>query len=493
MNRSDVSRRGFLQTCALGASAAALPVQAFGKSKSHKRPNVLFLLADDQRPDSIGAFGNPYIQTPNIDCLIENGFSFRRNYCFGSNSGAVCIPSRAMINCGKSYFRVKHDLSDTRIMPEIFQENGYTTFGTGKWHNQQKSYLRGFQKGKNIMFGGMSDHPRVPVVDLSPDGKVVNKRTGDGYSSEIFANSAIEFIENHKEDKPFYAYVAFTAPHDPRNPPTEYREMYYKKRPPLPFNFKPQHPFDNGQMVLRDENLGAWPRTEEMIRDQLAEYYGLITHLDVQIGRILETLKRTGHADNTIIVYAADHGLAVGSHGLLGKQNVYEHSMGCPLVFSGPGIPKGGSTQAFSYLFDIFPTLCSITGVDTPDDVDGKCLRPIWEGKQTKVRDTVFTSYCKIQRAVRDDQWKLIRYPKINHTQLFNMKDDPNELYNLANEPGQAGRVKKMMKLLKKWQKESGDDLPLSVDNPKKKEIDLTGHERKPDKWQPDWIIKKYF
>jgi arylsulfatase A-like enzyme len=246
-------------------------------------------------------------------------------------------------------------------------------------------------------------------------------------------------------------------------------------------------------MAGRDENLAPWPRTEDVIRDQLAEYYGLITHLDEHIGRVLRALKKSDHAENTIIIYAADHGLAVGSHGLLGKQNIYEHSMGCPLVFAGPGIPKGSSTEAFSYLLDIFPTVCALTGMQAPPDVEGKNLQPIWEGKVDNVRDSIFLSFSKIQRSMRDERWKLIRYPRINHTQLFDLKDDPDELNNLAKDPAQAERIKEMLHLLTKWQQKVGDDLPLTVANPGPKEIDMTGRQRRPDRWQPEWIRKKYF
>jgi arylsulfatase A-like enzyme len=398
-----------------------------------------------------------------------------------------------MIHSGRSYFNVNSKLSGVRIMPEVLAENGYTTFATGKWHNKEESFLRGFQKGKAIFFGGMSDHTKVPVVDLCPDGKLVNKRIGKKFSSELFTNAAIEFLENYQDDKPFFAYVAFTAPHDPRNPPVKYRRMYYENRPPLPKNFMPQHPFDNGHMVGRDESLAAWPRTEDVVRDQLAEYYGLITHLDEHIGRILRALEHSDHAENTIIIYAADHGLAVGSHGLLGKQNIYEHSMGCPLIFAGPGIPKGKFTRAFSYLLDIFPTVCSLTGIPAPSSVEGMDLKPIWEGKKKKVRDSVFLSFSKIQRSVRNERWKLIRYPKIDHTQLFDLKNDPHELHNLAENPSQADRVKKMLRLLARYQQKMGDDLPLTVANPGPKQITMTGRKRKPDKWQPDWIREKYF
>ena len=493
MITDTVSRRNFLRTVAAGAAALAMPRMLYSSNPTAKKYNFLFLLADDQRADSIHAYGNNYIKTPNLDKLIARGFSFRQNYCLGSNGGAVCVPSRAMINSGRSYFNVDSKITGVKIMPELLRENGYTTFATGKWHNKEKSFLRGFEKGKALYFGGMADHTKVSVVDPGPEATFVNKRVGEKFSSELFTNAAIEFLENHKEDKPFYAYVAYTAPHDPRNPPMKYRQMYYKNRPPLPKNFKPQHPFDNGHMVGRDENLAPWPRTEDVIRDQLAEYYGLVTHLDEHIGRVLEALRKSRHADNTIIIYAADHGLALGSHGLLGKQSIYEHSMGCPLVFAGPGIPEGSSTKAFSYLLDIFPTVCGLTGLKAPAGVEGKDLRPIWEGRTDGVRDSVFLSFSKIQRSVRDERWKLIRYPQINHTQLFDLKNDPDELNNLADEPSQAGRVKQMLQKLKGWQQKVGDNMPLTVASPKPKQIDMTGRPRKPDRWQPDWIVRKYF
>ena len=462
--------------------------------KTPKRLNILFLFADDQRADTIGAWGNTHIKTPNIDRLVAEGFSFRSNYNMGANGGAVCVPSRAMVNSGRTFFRIKMDLEGVKIMPEVLREAGYTTFATGKWHNKRPSWLRGFERGKNILFGGMSDHLKVPVEDLSPEGKLVNQHTGEKFSSELFADTAIDFLKNYKDDKPFYAYVAFTAPHDPRMPPVDFREMYYNNRPPLPENFLPQHPFNLGpNMTGRDEKLAAWPRAKEVVSDQLAEYYGMVTHLDGQIGRVLKALEESGHGDDTIILYAADHGLAVGSHGLLGKQSIYEHSQKCPLIFVGPGIPKGQSTKSFSYLLDIFPTLASLTGVTPPAGIDGHDLSPIWRGEKQKVRDSVFLAFTNWMRSVRDERYKLIRYPQIDYAQLFDLQNDPHEMHSLAADPAQAARIEKMTEMLKQWQAKAGDSQSLTVDKPQPKEIDLTGRKRQPDKWQPDWIIKKYF
>ena len=476
-------------------AVAAFPLEAAGQPAPTRKPNILFLLADDMRADTIAAHGNPHINTPNLDSLVRRGFSFRGNYIFGGNSGAVCVPSRAMLMSGKTWFHVNAPtLEGARLAPELLGENGYVTFATGKWHNGESSWLRGFQRGKAIMFGGMSDHTNVPVRDLGPDGKLTDVRPGETFSSEMFADAAIEFLESHDGRKPFFAYVAFTAPHDPRQPPPSYREMYYRNPPPLPANFLPQLPFDNGAMRGgRDENLGAWPRTEAMIRDQLAEYYGLITHMDQQIGRILAALEQSGQAGNTIIIFAADNGLALGSHGLLGKQSVFEHSMRVPLVLVGPGIPRGKSTQAFTYLLDVFPTVCDVTGIAPPSGLEGESLRPLWEGKKARLRDSVFLPYLEVQRAVRDDRWKLIAYPKIGHLQLFDLQNDPHETTNVIDRPQSAELVPRLMKLMKQWQARVGDTLELPTDNRQPPGIDLTGLERKPDQWQPEWIVKKYF
>jgi arylsulfatase A-like enzyme len=487
-----MKRASFILITLLLTATAASPSQT---TKNPVKPNILFLFADDMRADTIAAHGNPHIKTPNLNSLVRRGFSFRGNYIFGGNSGAVCIPSRAMLMSGKTWFKIDtQTLKGVRLLPEYLGENGYLTFGTGKWHNGENSWLRAFQRGKTVMFGGMSDHTKVPVRDLGPDAKLTDQRTGEKFSSEMFADSAIEFLQNHDRKKPFFAYVAFTAPHDPRQPPMKYREQYYRNLPPLPANFLPQLPFDNGMMKGgRDENLGAWPRTEKMIRDQLAEYYGLITHLDEQIGRILTSLQKSGQAENTIIIFAADNGLALGSHGLLGKQSVFEHSMRTPLILVGPGIPRGKSTRAFTYLLDVFPTLCDMLGIQPPADLEGESLRPLWEGRKARVRDSVFLPYMQIQRAVRDERWKLIAYPKIGHLQLFDLRNDQHETTNLIDRPEYAMHLQRLQKLIKQWQTQVGDTLELPTENKHPPKIDLTGQQRKPDQWQPDWIVKKYF
>jgi arylsulfatase A-like enzyme len=469
------------------------PVAGLFAADAPRKPNILILFADDQRADTIAAWGNRHIKTPNLDRLVKGGFSFRNNYCFGSNSGAVCVPSRAMLMTGRTWFDVKLNLATAPLLPEILRQGGYTTFATGKWHNGEPSFRRAFPEARSVFFGGMNDHSNVPIADVV-GGEVVNRREAKQFSSEQFADAAIQFLTSHNKASPFFCYVAFTAPHDPRMPPQKYREMYYHNRPPLPVNFRPLPAFDNGLTKnIRDENLAAYPRTKEVISDQLCEYYGMITHLDEQVGRILDALKRCGHAKDTLIIYAADHGLALGSHGVLGKQSVYEHSMKCPLIVSGPGVPASQSTRAFTYLLDLLPTITDAAGLEAPAKVAGASLRPLWTGTQKQVRDSVFLPFSGLMRAVRDERWKLIVYPPINYRELFDLQADPHETNNLAADPTYAAEIERLTGLIKQWQKKVGDMQPLSVKKPRPKTVSFDDFERKPDKWQPKWIVEKYF
>jgi len=384
----------------------------------------------------------------------------------GSTSGAVCVPSRAMLMTGRTLFHLAgqgNSIPRAHVtMPEALRVAGYTTFGTGKWHNGPPAYARCFSDGAKVFFGGMSDHYNVPVFDFEPEGKYrkTEKYIDEGtHSSELFSNAAIKFLGDYKPDKPFFMYVSYMAPHDPRHMPKAYLDMYDPDTIPLPKNFLPEHPFDNGDLETRDEKLAPWPRTPEEIRKHIAAYYAMITHVDAQIGRVLEALKETGHAEDTIIVFAGDNGLAVGRHGLMGKQNVYEHSVHVPLIFSGPGIPKDQRRDAFCYLLDIYPTLCDLTGVSAPGSVEGKSLAPVLRGERRKTRDVLLFPYKDFQRGLRTDHWKLILY-NVNGkktAQLFNLRNDPWEMTNLAEDPAYADRVQELTCLMKDLCREEDD------------------------------------
>jgi len=447
-----------LATLALGSAASVIAAE-----KKDSRPNILFVLSDDYRADGIGALGNPHLKTPTLDRLVERGTTFGRAYVMGSTEGAVCLPSRCMIQTGRSLFHLprvnmrksyedfttamkdQREGRDWALLPRVLRARGYATFHIGKGGNECVPAIESYDEN-------------VIRNDSSPEERA--------NSSQAHADRVIEFLRGRKQDRPFFIYLAPPVPHDPRVAPKEFMDMYDPARIPLPASFLPVHPFDNGEMTVRDEQLAPWPRTPDIIRRQLADYYACITGLDHHVGRILDCLKELGQLDNTVIIFAGDNGLSLGEHGLMGKQNLYEFGgMHVPLVIAGPGI-RHGHSDAFVYLYDLFPTLCELAGAPVPAAVDGKSLAPILGGKATKLRDVMFNAYKNVQRSLRDERWKLIQYPQINRTQLFDLTRDPHELNDLASQPAQAARLKEMLARLARTQKEFGDECPLTVAKP---------------------------
>ncbi|MEP6593085.1 MAG: sulfatase-like hydrolase/transferase, partial [Acidobacteriota bacterium] len=315
------------------------------------RPNILVIFTDDQRADTIAALGNPIIKTPNLDRLVHRGLSFSRAYMQGGFNGATCIPSRAMLLSGRSLFHADETMMKDVTWPEAFGKAGYTTFVSGKWHNGAPSLLKEFQIARSMFLGGMTDpmHTSLTTVD---HGQLMPPVPSPKHTCQAFADETVRFLKEH-HGGPFLAYLPFDGPHDPHIVPDDFPVRYDPAAIPLPANFLPLHSFDNGEMIVRDELLLPWPRTPEAARAQLADYYRYVSYLDMLVGQVLDALEASPWAGNTIVVFAADSGVARGSHGLNGKQNLYEHSIRVPLVIAGPGIPRDRRTAAMTYLFDV--------------------------------------------------------------------------------------------------------------------------------------------
>jgi len=243
------------------------------------RPNILFLFADDQRADTIAALGNPVIKTPNLDRLAHAGLAFSRAYMQGGMNAATCVPSRAMLLSGRNLFHIAENLMHNgkfdETWPAAFGRNGYTTFMTGKWHNDPLSLPHSFQIGRSVFPNGMGNPLQLPLSDMV-DGKLTPSHIGAKHSCAIFADETIRFLKENKGG-PFFAYVPFDAPHDPHIVPADFSFNYDPAEIPLPLSFLPQHPWDNGEMTVRDEKLMKWPRTPEGVQAYLAEYYRYIT------------------------------------------------------------------------------------------------------------------------------------------------------------------------------------------------------------------------
>jgi arylsulfatase A-like enzyme len=425
---------------ALGLSAAT--------AADARRPNFLFVLADDQAPQTLAAYGNAICQTPHLDRLAREGMRIDDAHHMGSWSGAVCLPSRTMIMTGRTVWRLPNapgrraelDPLETpeavaarASLPTLLNAAGYDTFRTCKWGNT-------FQ-------------PANELFDERHDADRRGATAEDG--SPWHAEHALDFLRRRQaagDQDPFFLFLGFSHPHDPRNGAPELLQKYGAANveqppttvgdhaPPLPINYLPAHPFAHGHPGLRDETQVQGVLTDRSpttIRNELGREYACIELIDQQIGRVLAQLETMGELDDTYVIFTADHGIAVGRHGLVGKQNLYEHTWRVPLLVRGPGVAPGSSASGFAYLLDILPTVCDLAGVVVPAEIEGVSLHPVLIGESPRVRDVLYGVYCggtkPGMRSVKTaDGWKLVKFDvlggKVRETQLFNLRENPHEL-----------------------------------------------------------------
>ena len=431
-------------------------------------PNVILIVTDDQRPDTIAAHGNAVIRTPELDQLVREGTSFLRATC----SNPICTPSRAEIISGSTGFR--NGVTDfggriaqgAPLMAEWFRVAGYQTVYSGKWHNDGRPGNRGYTECRGLYSGGggrwakpQHDFAGRPVTGYrgwifqENDGQKYPDR-GVGLTADIstkIADAAIDAIRN-KGDGPLFLHVNFTAPHDPLLIPPGWEDAYTAVDTLLPPNYLPQHPFDHGNFDGRDERLFRWPRTKLEVRTELAAYYAVISDVSRQVGRIRTALRQQQIENDSIVVFTSDHGLAVGSHGLRGKQNMYDHTIGVPLILQGPGVPRDRRVNAQCYLRDLFPTLCDLAGIAGPGkQIDGKSLQPVLKGVKTEVHPFICGYFRKSQRMIRTPRYKLIDYPLAGRRQLFDLQDDPHERVNLISRGEHQQLAEDLMNQLNDW------------------------------------------
>jgi choline-sulfatase len=454
---------------------------------AEKRPNLLFILVDDQSPFDLKTY-NPKspLDTPHIDRLAREGMVFEGAYHMGSFSGAVCTPSRHMIMSGRTVWHLPIAPNamqkglcppqlEQQTIPAVFNRAGYATMRTCK---QGNSY-----EAANKLFTVRHD---------------ATKRGGTAETGSAWhGDRVMDYLaqrETAKDAKPFLIYYGFSHPHDERDGTPELLAKYgavnhtdksapppaNAKLPVLPPNYLPAHPFHHGHPGLRDEVAvsGVWERRDERtIRNELGREFACGENIDIQIGRVLAKLKAMGELDNTYIIYTADHGMAIGRHGLQGKQNLYQHTWRVPFIVKGPGIQPGSRVEGNIYLLDVLATLCDLASIPAPESNEGISFKPVLEGKQPTMRDVLFGVYNggtkPGMRSVKKGDWKLIQYDVMNGTvreqQLFNLAENPNEFVkehhdpavialtgvkpekhqlNLATDPRHAAKLAEMQALL---------------------------------------------
>lgn len=450
-----------------------------------RRPNILFIIVDDQSPFDLKVYEpTTALRTPTIDRLAAGGMVLDGAYQMGAFVGAVCTPSRHMLMSGRTVWHLpigpgakEHcppDLAEN-TMAAVFNRAGYATMRTCKVGN---SY-----EGANEQFAVRRDATR--------------RGGNDADGSAWHAEQVLDFLDGReasRDMRPFLVYFGFSHPHDTRDGKPELLARYgavnhddrgslppaNPKQPPLPANYLPAHPFPHGHPGLRDEVdvSGVWTnRDEQTIRNELGRAFACSEDIDTQIARVLDRLDALGELDDTYIVYTSDHGMAIGRHGLQGKQNLYEHTWRVPFIVKGPGIRPGSRAAGNIYLLDVLATLCDLTGVVPPASNEGLSFKSVLEGRQQAVRDVLYGVYSggtkPGMRCVRRGDWKLIKYDvmdgKVRETQLFNLAENPREFLrehddpkvialtaqapeahqrNLANDPRHAAKRAEMESLL---------------------------------------------
>ena len=450
-----------------------------GATTESEQPNILFIFADDQCFNTIRALGGDELETPNLDALAKRGTTFTHAYNMGSWSGAVCIASRTMLNSGRFVWNAnaihgqsEKERSEGRWWSEYLKRAGSRTYMTGKWHcraNAEKAFdvARDIRPGmpKAVELGYNRPLPDGTDPWSPSDPKFGGFWEGGTHWSEVVANHAEDFLSEAKDDQsPFFMYLAFNAPHDPRQAPQSFIDRYPADRIAIPENFQPLYPFADAigcGKSLRDERLAPFPRTSKAVQVHRSEYYALITHMDAQIGRILSALEKSGKANNTWIFFTADHGLAVGQHGLFGKQNMYDHSVRVPFIVSGPNVQAGASINEPIYLQDIMPTTLDLAHVEKPEHVEFNSLLPLLDGKKSPY-EYIYGCYLQKQRSIRTRTHKLIVYPEAPQVRLYNIAEDPLEMNDLAKDPANASIVDELLENLIALQKDMHDELDLT-------------------------------
>lgn len=458
--------------------------------ETSKQPNILFLFADDLTYEAIRAFGHTDIDTPNIDRLVDRGTTFSHAYNMGSWSGAVCVASRTMLITGRSVWDANDIYKTTDkerqagvLWPQLLSQAGYRTFMTGKWHirtDADKCFdiARHVRPGMPNTVESAYNRPPAQGKDLwSPTDTSLGGFWEDGrHWSAVTADDAIDFLGEAKAgEQPAFFYVAFNAPHDPRQSPQEFLDRYPIERIATAKPFLSEYPYAEeigAGKKLRDEKLAPFPRTEQAVAVHRREYYAIITHLDAQIGRILKALDASGKAENTWIFFTADHGLSVGHHGLVGKQNQYDHSIRVPFVVVGPGVHKGVTDPTPIYLQDVMPTTLELAGAHQPEHIFFKSLLSRFGQTKSdaspKPYESIYGSYLTLQRSITHDGWKLIIYPNAKVLRLYHLQHDPHEMIDLAGQPDHAEQMTQLFDRFVALQRELKDSVDVTHLRPSK-------------------------
>ncbi|MFW6286376.1 MAG: sulfatase [Candidatus Sumerlaeota bacterium] len=480
MKTNKIKRRNFMKFMGLGMAAVGLAPSMLAAQDEGKKKNVLFIVSDDMNT-RLGCYGDPVIQTPNIDALAKRGVRFDRAYC----QYPVCNPSRASFMTGLYVDQVDvYDLHtdfrkavpDVVTLPQHFKNNGYFTARSGKIYHQGVP--------RDVGRSGLDDPQSWDEVrnpkgrDKTEENKIFSFTPGkfggtpswrciecedDELTDGMVADDIIEMMEAHK-DEPFFLAAGFYRPHTPYVAPKKYFDMHpldkieVAETPPegSPGNLAGKIDWKNQDYIKRKSYERDF--SDEDRKHIIQAYFASASHMDAQVGRLLDALKRLGLEDDTVVIFIGDHGYSLGEHNHWMKSTIYETDARAPMIMGGPGIERGGVCPAPVEFVDIYPTLAAACGLPVFDWLPGMDLAEQLVKPQTPTNQTALTQARReYSYAIRDERYCLAahwapegkwQWPDQPQYQMFDHKTDPKEWYNVIDDPEYAEVAERLKKQL---------------------------------------------
>jgi iduronate 2-sulfatase len=435
---------------------------------TESRPNVLFIAIDDLRPE-LGCFGSAQVKTPHIDKLASTGMVFTRAYC----QVPVCGASRASLMTGilptRSRFvefstKAETDAPGAITLPEVFKNAGYTTLSHGKiFHEKTDTQSRSWSipawRPVDKMYGN-DPETKLHISNTKKRGRVFESPDvpDNAYADGQIAAKTIEKLQRFKQTgKPFFLACGFMKPHLPFYAPKKYWDLYDRKKINIADNRdRPKNaPKElNGSNEFRSYHLAGFDEnSEEFHRMMRHGYLACTSYVDKLTGDILAELEKLGLAENTIVVLWGDHGFHLGEHNFWGKHNTMHLSSRVPLIVKVPG-KKAGTTSSIVETSDIFPTLCTVAGLATPETIQGRDFSALLEDPKKPFREAAYSRYINGD-AVITPTFSYTSYKGGKSRMLYDLEKDPHENTNLADQPAYSEMVKRMSILLKQRQEEA--------------------------------------
>ncbi|MBI1356679.1 MAG: sulfatase-like hydrolase/transferase [Acidobacteria bacterium] len=444
-------------------AASVGPFFAFGQKPKR---NLLFLCSDQHQTAASGCYGSTEALTPHIDRIAADGMRFERAYC----QSPVCVPSRGSIITGlyphKHGARILQDAlsDDVPTVAHLFRGEGYRTAAIGKMHFVDETRRHGFDhRIHHDDFNRRLTKAELQAIRKDQGGAggtngVRSKLPERLFQDTFYAEETVDFLRANK-GAPFCVWSSFIMPHTPLVPHGKYWDLYDPAKLTLPERSAKELEGGFAGHLIRAKERGWYQQTDDELRLAIAGYYGNISQMDANVGRVLDVMEELGLLDNTVVVYTSDHGEMAGAHRMWTKHNMFEQSVNVPLIIRTPErLGAGTARREMIEQADLLPTLAELCGLEAPKNIDGRSFAGLLRGDAYQPRELAYSEYdfchnvfTKDDRyvgkppilMVRTERYKL-NYLSWDRSELYDLEKDPGEHYNAIDDPGNAGIVKEL-------------------------------------------------